>query len=119
MVYLGPGVFIFDDPSIYLKNGDMFYVLKYKGKIVGTAGIINKGNKIAELKRMYVDKNHQGRGYGSLLFDQAIKFCKENDFAKLEFETNKKFKQAHKFYQNRGCKIVSEDERSYYMEKLI
>lgn len=108
-----------DDPSIYLKDGGIFYVLKYKGKIIGTTGIINKGSKIAELKRMYVDKNYQGRGYGSMLFDQAIKFCKENGFIKLEFETNKKFKEAHTFYQKRGCKIVREDERSYYMEKLL
>jgi len=95
----------------------MFYVLKDDETIIGTVAVINKGNHVAELKRMYVDKNHQGKGYGSMLLNKAVDFSKQNGFTKLEFETNKKFLKAHKFYQDRGFVIVSDDERSYYMEK--
>lgn len=100
----------------YIKSGGMFYVLKIDNKIVGTVAI-KKNGKIAELKRLYVDKNYQGRKFGSLLLDKAIQFCKDNGFTKLEFETNKRFKKAHLLYQKRGFKIVKEDEGSYYMEK--
>lgn len=57
---------------------------------------------MGELKRMYIEKGYQGKGYGSLLFQKAIEFCKQKGFTKLEFETNKKFKKAHDFYQKRG-----------------
>ena len=107
-----------EDPSIYIKNGGMFYVLKDNEKIVGTVAIINRGN-VGELKRMYVDKHYQGKGYWSLLFKNAIEFCKQKKYKKLEFETNKKFKKGHVFYKNKGCRIVREDERSYYMEKKL
>ncbi len=62
--------FDLDDPSIYEKNGGMFYVLKIDEKVIGTVAIINKGNHIAELKRWYVDKNYQGKGYGAQLLNK-------------------------------------------------
>ncbi len=108
-----------DDPGIYEANGGMMFVLKIDGKAVGAVAVINKGKTTGELKRMYLDKEFRGKGYGSLLFDTALAFCKEKGFTKLEFETNKKFKQAHAFYQKKGCEIVGEDARSYYMEKLL
>lgn len=106
-----------EDPNkYYIEKGGMFYVLKINNKIVGTVAIINKG-KTAELKRLYVDKNYQGKKFGSMLIDKAIQFSKDNGFSKLELETNKKFNKAHILYQRRGFKTVREDYRSYYMEK--
>lgn len=108
--------FDLDDPKKhYIESGGMFYVLEIDGKIVGTIAVIKKGD-IAELKRWYVDKDFQGKGYGSKLLDKAILFCKENGINKIEFETNKKFTKAHILYKKRGFKIVKEDARSYYME---
>ncbi|MEK7633583.1 MAG: GNAT family N-acetyltransferase [Patescibacteria group bacterium] len=111
--------FDLEDPyKHYIEKGGMFYVLKVNNKVIGTVAIINKG-KTAELKRLYVDTNYQGKKFGSMLLDRAIQFCKDNGFTKLEFETNKKFKKAHLLYQRRGFKIVKEDDRSYYMEKNL
>ena len=111
--------FDLDDPyKHYIKNGGMFYVLKVENKIVGTVAVINKG-KTAELKRLYVDKNYQGKKFGSMLIDKAIQFCKDKGFTKLEFETNKKFTKAYLLYQRRGFKTIREDDRSYYMEKEL
>lgn len=111
--------FDLDDPKkYYIDQGGMFYVLEIDGKVVGTIGVINKG-KIAELKRWYVDKDYQGKGYGSQLLDKAILYCKEKGFKKIEFETNKKFTKAHLLYKKRGFKTIKEDERSFYMEKEL
>lgn len=108
-----------DNPGIYIKDGGMFYVLKIGNQIIGTVAIKNNGNHLAELKRLYVEKNYQGKGYGSQLFDKAVVFCKEHGFTKLEFETNKLFTKAHLLYKKRDCRMTREDERSYFMEKII
>ncbi len=108
-----------DPQTYYLDQGGMFFVLKEGKKVIGTVAIIKRGNKVAELKRLYVDTLYQGKGYGSKLLDTAIQYCKENGFTKLEFETNKKFTKAHLLYQRRGFKTVREDKRSYYMEKEL
>lgn len=107
-----------DPKKHYIKSGGMFYVLEIDGKIVGTIAVIKKENT-AELKRWYVDKNFQGKGYGSKLLDKVILFCKENGINKIEFETNKKFTKAHVLYKRRGFKVVEEDDRSFYMEKEL
>ena len=108
-----------DPKKHYIDKGGMFFVLKDDEKIIGTVAIVNKGNKVAELKRLYVDKEYQGKGFGSKLLDTAIAYCKEKGFTKLEFETNKKFTKAHLLYQKRGFKTIREDKKSYYMEKEL
>lgn len=103
--------------SFYPKKGGAFFLLKYKGVIIGTIGVINKKKDIAELKRLYVNKKYRGLGLGSLLVDTALAFCKKHGFKKVEFETNKKFKIAHLLYQKKGFRLVKKDALSFYMEK--
>lgn len=111
--------FDLEDPKkYYLKNGGIFYVLKNGKKIIGTVAIIKHGKK-GELKRMYVEKAYQGKGYGSKLLDAAIQFCLDNQIRELAFETNKKFIKAHILYQKRGFKVIKEDQDSYYMKKTL
>jgi GNAT superfamily N-acetyltransferase len=106
-----------DPQKYYIDKGGIFYVVKEHKKIVGTVAVINKGDHVAELKRMYVNKEYQGKGLGTGLLGKAVEFCKQNKFTKVEFETNKLFTAAHRFYQKHGFKIAKEDSRSYYMEK--
>lgn len=105
--------------EFYIKNGGMFYILLLNEKIIGTMGIIKLENNIAELKRFYIDIKHRRKGFGSMLVTKALEFCREKKFSKIEFETNKKFVAAHALYLKRGFKIVREDYRSFYMEKVI
>lgn len=117
--YISQYDFDLDDlKKYYIESGGIFYVLEIDRRIVGTIAVIKKENT-AELKRWYVDKDFQGKGYGSKLLDKAILFCKENGINKIEFETNKKFVKAHLLYKKRGFKIVREDDRSFYMEKEL
>src|SRR3989344_346276 len=108
-----------DNPEkFYIKTGGMFYVLKEEDKIIGTIGIINKRDHIAEFKRFYINKNYRGKGCGTMLFNKAIDYCLKNDFKKVKFATGKAFKQGHKFYKNKGFKVVKENDEDYYMEKF-
>lgn len=102
----------------YIESGGMLYILEIDGKIEGTIAVIKKCNT-AELKRWYVDKDFQGKGYGSKLLDRAILFCKENGINRIEFEINKKFLKAYLLYKRRGFKVIREDNRSFYMEKEL
>src|SRR5260221_14184525 len=72
-----------DIQSFYVETGGIFYVLKDGNKVIGTIAVINKGNHIAELKRLYIDKPYRGNGYGSKLVNEAIEFCNDNEFIKI------------------------------------
>lgn len=107
-----------DDPSVYSRDGGVLYVLKLNGKIIGSIAVINRG-QTAELKRWYVSEDQQGKGFGTMLLDKAIKFCIDKRFKKIEFETNKKFTKAHKLYKKKGFRVFKEDEESLYMRKEL
>ncbi len=94
-------------------------MLRDGDKILGTIGIINKGNGIAELKRFFVHADFRGNGYGTELLNNAIEFCKKNGIKKIAFETGKEFKQGRAFYKKRGFKIIKEDDKNYYIEMLL
>lgn len=119
-IYIKKYDYDLDDPEVfYVKPGGAFYLLKDEEKIIGTIGVINKGVKIAEFKRFYVDKDYRGKGYGTKLFNYALDFCKNSRFEKVEFETDKELKKGHEFYKKKGFKIVKEDSISFYMEKFL
>lgn len=119
-VYMQEYDFDLDDPKkFYIKLGGMFYVLCEGNKTIGTIGIINKNNIVAEFKRFYIDIDFREKGYGTQLYDKAIKFCQKKGIKKIEIETGKAFKQGHKFYISKGFKISKEDEENYFMEKSI
>src|SRR3989344_3027955 len=92
-----------DDPTIYDKSGGILYLLKVNDQVLGSIAVINKG-EMAELKRWYVSKKHQGKGFGTALMDKAIEFCERKDLKRIEFETNRKFTKAHELYKKRGFK---------------
>lgn len=108
-----------DDPKkYYIESGGMFYVLKLKRQVIGTIGIASNGD-VAEIRRFYVKKEHQGKGLGSFLLDKAIEYCVNKKYKKIEVWTNKQFKVAHILYQKRGFLLTNENVRAYYMEKII
>ncbi|MCL1858423.1 MAG: GNAT family N-acetyltransferase [Oscillospiraceae bacterium] len=79
----------------YMSNG-CFWCLydsidKNDKKLIGTVAVwtIDIKNKIAELKRLYVLKEYQGKGYGELLFKTALDYVKSNGYKKVCADTDK------------------------------
>ena len=81
---------ILDIDKVYMSNGCMWCL--YDGSLlVGTVAVrtIDEENKIAELKRLYVLKEYQGKNYGNMLFQIALSYAKENDYSKIRADTQK------------------------------
>jgi len=74
----------------YLQKG-CFWCL-YDGEIlIGTVAVrtIDFKNKTAEMKRLYVLSDYQGKGYGNLLFKTALDYAKKNGYTKICTDTKK------------------------------
>lgn len=109
-----------EDPDKYYKNiGGVFYVFEDKGKIIGTIAVKNKGENIAEIKRLYIDSKFRGKGYGSKLFDTALEFCKGNNYKKVVFDTWSRFEKAKLLYLSRGFTITRTSGEQIFMEKQL
>ncbi|MCL2056034.1 MAG: GNAT family N-acetyltransferase [Oscillospiraceae bacterium] len=96
---------ISDAYKAYMENGCMWCL--YDGKLLaGTVAVRNitkaGGEKTAELKRMFVLKEHQGKGYGNLLLETAVAYSRENGYCKILLDSRKGFHAALHLYRKYG-----------------
>lgn len=92
----------------YMSDGCMWCMYD-SGRLVGTSAVrtIDKENKTAELKRLYVSEEYQGRGYGGLLFDKAVTYAAENGFNKICADTRTDREASKHLMRSRGFSEVS------------
>ena len=72
----------------YMRHG-CFWCLYEDDALIGMAAMrcIDSDNNVAELKRLYVLPEHQGKGYGELLFEFAINYTKEQRYKTVRVDT--------------------------------
>jgi putative acetyltransferase len=72
----------------YMRHG-CFWCLFDDKALIGMAAVrcIDYDNKIAELKRLYILPEYQGRGYGCLLFKHALDYTKEQRYKTARVDT--------------------------------
>lgn len=95
-----------------------FWIAVDGDKVVGTVGILDRGENVAKLRRMFVQKEYRGTGLGQKLLDTALTFAKEAGYTKIKLNTHVNMQRAHHFYEKNkfilmgekgsGCKIVYE-----------
>jgi dihydrofolate reductase/ribosomal protein S18 acetylase RimI-like enzyme len=105
----------FYDPA----DNSIFYVVTDDNNIIGTAGIKNKGNGIAEIKKMFLAPDHRGRGLGNKLLTQIINFCQDKKYQKIVLITDPQLKIAHKLYRKYGFSVTKIVKDDIHMSKLL
>lgn len=88
-----------------IPNG-AYWVLTENEQIIGGVGIGPFGDyeDIAELQKYYIIENKQGKGYGTLLYEQALSFAKQEGFSHLYLETIDRLDAANEIYKHLGFK---------------
>lgn len=108
------------DAKLYTTYEGIAFVVEKEGKIVGFANIKDKGL----LHRLYVHKDHQGKGIGSLLIDALEKEATKLGWKKLQTEASI---TAKPFFERKGFHSIEEQTINlrgvnfvnYKMEKLL
>ena len=90
----------------YMRNG-CFWCLYEDTLLIGTVAVRNinvedTNEKMIELKRMFVLKEYQGKGYGRLLLETVIAYSRENGFDKILLDTRKELRTAIQLYRKYG-----------------
>ena len=94
----------------YIDNGGEFFVATINDRIIGMGALRKKTDKTAEIKRMRVRPEFQGKGIGGLILDRLIERAKELGYKELILDTSIKQIAAQRLYESRGFK---EDRRGY------
>jgi GNAT superfamily N-acetyltransferase len=99
-----------DIHGTYRRSGaGNFWVASSEGAVVGCIGVLRLQGSDFELRRMYVDPTHRGRGIAQRLLDVALAWCTTHGVADLYLETNEQWKAAHHIYEKQGFTAVARD----------
>lgn len=66
------------------------------------------GMKRAQIEGVRVHKEHQKKGIGRALFEEAIRLSKETDCGLVQLTTDKRRSGAHAFYHKLGFEVTHE-----------
>ncbi|HZO75316.1 MAG TPA: GNAT family N-acetyltransferase [Ktedonobacteraceae bacterium] len=114
--YLGRGPWDNDINAIeevYLKNQGEFLVGECDGLIVAMGALRRTSSERAEIKRMRVHPDYQGRGYGQLILDELEAHARALGYQVLHLDTSILQIPAQRLYEKNG---FSEVGRATYQQ---
>lgn len=101
---------LLDISSSYQKNGGEFWIALSDGKVVGTIGLMLKGQSCAILKKFFVKKEFRSQKIGLALYNELLKFAKRSGISHIILDTPSVAHASHKFYARAGFCKISIDE---------
>lgn len=91
----------------YQKENEIYYVIDYKGKVFGGAGVKHLkdfNSDICELQKMYYAPSVRGKGLGKLMFEKCLKTAKKLGFNQCYLESATQLTAAIHIYESCGFK---------------
>ncbi|WP_067146093.1 GNAT family N-acetyltransferase [Pseudotamlana agarivorans] len=89
----------------YQNEDDVYFVLDFKGEILGGCGLkplVNHESEICEIQKMYFSPQVRGKGFGHLLLQKCISAAKELGYKKCYLESAPQLKAAIHLYEENG-----------------
>jgi len=99
------------------RNG--FWVVETGDQIIGMFGIESRGDDRTELRRMYLDRRHRGRGIAQRMLQCAETRARKLGFAKLILSTAEVQKAAITFYRKSGYRLVRSERAEAMSTKTV
>jgi len=97
----------------YIDNGGVFYIGTIDGVAVGTGAVRRINSKKCEIKRIYVEQEFRGRGFGEELFLKALEFARTH-FHVVTLKTDRSLIEAINMYQKHGFSVVNENDDTLF-----
>src|SRR5258707_8160293 len=110
--YLGRGPWYDDMYAIedaYLNNQGEFLIGEWDGAFVAMGALRRTSPERAEIKRMRVHPDYQGRGFGQIILDELEARARALGYKTLHLDTSVLQMPAQKLYEKNGYRAVGRD----------
>ena len=102
-------------------DGTYLILLEDGTKPVGGAGLRRITGEICEIKRMYIEEGHRGKGYGKRLLLELLRKANALGYEKVRLETVPRLEIANGLYTRTGFYIIdgyrnNPDDKVFAME---
>lgn len=99
-------------PDFYCQNGGNFWIATTsEGQLVGTIALIDIGDGMGALRKMFVHRKYRGKALGvaSLLLHTLLAHCRVNQINAVYLGTNPRLQAAMRFYEKNGFVQLPKD----------
>jgi ribosomal protein S18 acetylase RimI-like enzyme len=94
-------------PQKYSEPDGIFIIAKENSNVVGCVGLKKIDGKICEMKRLFVNNNHRGKGIGRKLIDIIIEEAKLKGYEIIRLDTLATMESALRLYGKSGFYEIS------------
>jgi GNAT superfamily N-acetyltransferase len=112
--HAGPGSWnddLEDIEGVYLNSGGEFLVGEVGGRVVAMGALRRTSEARAEVKRMRVHPDLQGRGYGQVMLSTIEARARELGYSQLHLDTTEQMLAAQGLYEKNGYREVGRESR--------
>lgn len=103
---------LFSIEEFYQSGKGNFWVATYGEKVVGTISLLDIGNDLFALRKMFVDKDYRGAPFhiASKLLHEAVRWAKAKEVQAIYLGTTPQFLAAHRFYEKNDFIRIEAEE---------
>jgi putative acetyltransferase len=96
-----------DLEATYINRGGIFEVIEDDdGHMIGTVGLFPKGDRVCELRKMYLVKQSRGKGLGRMIMDRVLDHARRLGLRRIELETAAVLVEAIDMYTRYGFRPI-------------
>lgn len=94
----------------YQDTGGEFWLALDGEHVVGTIALMKKSETCGVLKKFFVKKEYRKQGVGGQLYEQLLRFARENRLQQIILDTPAVAVASHRFYERVGFRKISRAE---------
>ena len=96
-------------PEYYQNGNGNFWVALHNNKVVGTVSLLDIGDNLLALRKMFVNRDYRGHETGTAqkLLEISLNWAIANGIREIYLGTTPQFLAAHRFYEKNGFKEIS------------
>jgi DNA-binding MarR family transcriptional regulator/GNAT superfamily N-acetyltransferase len=95
------------------------WIAKMEGQNVGSVFLVKDSEKVARLRLLLVDPVARGRGLGTRLTDECIRFARRRGYRSITLWTHQVLTVARHIYERAGFQLTSSEPRRSFGRNVI
>jgi DNA-binding MarR family transcriptional regulator/GNAT superfamily N-acetyltransferase len=95
------------------------WIAEVDGESVGCVFCVKKEESVAQLRLLLVELRARGKGIGTRLCDQCVRFARNAGYKRLMLWTNDVLDDARRIYERAGFELVEEERHRSFGHDLV